>query len=65
MTVYNAYLTSDLTILKTKNLISKTNDIKNGKIQFQRIGIRSDWASKNYFLREISTDSKDYWQLKS
>ena len=40
--VYNAYLTSDLTILKTKNLISKTNDIKNGKIQFQRIGIRSD-----------------------
>jgi hypothetical protein len=42
MTVYNAYLTSDLTILKTKNIISKTNDIKNGKIQFQRIGIRSD-----------------------
>ena len=37
---YTANLASDLTISKSQDIISGIDDIKNGKIPFNRIGIR-------------------------
>ncbi|CAF3567771.1 unnamed protein product [Rotaria sp. Silwood1] len=62
---YTAHLTSDLTLLKSKNIISQINDIKSGKISFYRIGIRSGSESEHYCLREISDGNKNYYPLKS
>ncbi|CAF1304804.1 unnamed protein product [Rotaria sp. Silwood1] len=62
---YTAHLTSDLTLLKSKNIISRNNDIKSGKISFYRIGIRSGSESEHYCLREISDGNKNYYPLKS
>ncbi|CAF3488138.1 unnamed protein product, partial [Rotaria sp. Silwood2] len=62
---YTANLASDLTILKSKNIISGIDDIKTGKIPFNRIGIRVGTAMEEYYLREISGGSRNYYPLKS
>ncbi|CAF1081042.1 unnamed protein product [Rotaria sp. Silwood1] len=64
-TVAEHLLTMDLTLLKSKNIISQINDIKSGKISFYRIGIRSGSESEHYCLREISDGNKNYYPLKS
>ena len=48
---YTANLASDLTISKTKNIISGMEDLKSGKIPFNRIGIRGGTAGEEYYLR--------------
>ncbi|CAF4714054.1 unnamed protein product [Rotaria sp. Silwood2] len=62
---YTANLASELTISKSKNVISGINDIKNGKILFNRIGILVGTASEDYYLREISGGNRNYYPLKS
>ncbi|CAF1189131.1 unnamed protein product, partial [Rotaria sordida] len=62
---YTANLASDLTIAKSQFVISGIDDIKNGKIQMNRIGIRVGTASEEYFKTEISGESKDYYPLRS
>ncbi|CAF4963887.1 unnamed protein product [Rotaria sp. Silwood1] len=62
---YTANLASDLTISKSKDIISGINDIKNGKIPHNRIGIRIGTVSEDYYLREISSGSRSYYPLKS
>ena len=62
---YTANLASNLTISKSINIISKIDDIRNGKIPLNRIGIRVGTASEEYFLREISHGSKNYYPLRS
>ncbi|CAF1369107.1 unnamed protein product [Rotaria sordida] len=62
---YTANLASDLTISKSKNIISGIDDIKSGKISFNRIGILVGTASEEYYLKEISSDSRNYYPLKS
>ncbi|CAF2909700.1 unnamed protein product [Rotaria sp. Silwood2] len=62
---YTANLASDLTISKSKDVISSINDIKNGKIPFNRIGMRIGTAGEDYYLREISSGSRNYYPLKS
>ncbi|CAF4619855.1 unnamed protein product [Rotaria sp. Silwood1] len=62
---YTANLASDLTISKSKDIISGINDIKNGKIPHNRIGIRIGTVSEDYYLREISSGSRNYYPLKS
>ncbi|CAF1234204.1 unnamed protein product [Rotaria sordida] len=62
---YTANLASYLTISKSKDIISGINDIKHGKISFNRIGIRTGTASEDYYLREISFGSRNYYPLKS
>ncbi|CAF2778782.1 unnamed protein product [Rotaria sp. Silwood2] len=62
---YTANLASDLTISKSKDIISSIEDIKNGKISFNRIGVFIGTASEDYYLREISSDNKSYYPLKT
>jgi hypothetical protein len=62
---YTANLASNLTLLKSKNIISGIEDIKNGKIPSSRIGIRVDTASEEFYLREISHGSRNFYPLKS
>jgi ABC-type amino acid transport substrate-binding protein len=62
---YTANLTSYLTVVKTKDLISSIDDIKNGKIAFNRIGIRLGTSIEDYYLREISHGIKNYYPLTS
>ncbi|UJR11077.1 hypothetical protein I4U23_015259 [Adineta vaga] len=62
---YTANLASELTILKTKDLIDGMDDLKNGKIPYNRIGIRIGTAGEDYYLREISGGSRNFYPLKS
>ncbi|CAF1177565.1 unnamed protein product [Rotaria sordida] len=62
---YTANLASDLTVAKSKAMISGIDDIKNGKIPFNRIGVIVGSASEEYYLREISNDVKNYHSLQS
>ncbi|CAF0737688.1 unnamed protein product [Rotaria sordida] len=65
LATYTANLASDLTLSKSKDIISGINDIKNGKIPFNRIGIRTGTAGEDYYLREISVGNRGYYPLKS
>ncbi|CAF1173737.1 unnamed protein product [Rotaria sordida] len=62
---YTANLASDLTIAKSKAIISGIDDIKNGKIPFNRIGILVGSAPEEYYLREISNGARNYYPLQS
>jgi ABC-type amino acid transport substrate-binding protein len=62
---YTAKLASDLTIAKTKGIISGIEDIKNGKLSFSRIGILSNTSVEEYYLREISLDNRNFYPLIS
>ncbi|CAF3703099.1 unnamed protein product [Rotaria sordida] len=62
---YTANLASELTIAKSKAIISGIDDIKNGKIPFNRIGILVDSAPEEYYLREISNGARNYYPLQS
>jgi ABC-type amino acid transport substrate-binding protein len=62
---YTANLASNLTLLKSNNIISGIEDIKNGKVPFSRIGIRVDTASEDFYLREVSHGSRNFYPLKS
>jgi ABC-type amino acid transport substrate-binding protein len=62
---YTANLASDLTVSKSTNIISGIDDIKNGKIPFSRIGIIVGSSIEDYYLREISGGSRNYYPLKS
>ena len=62
---YTANLASDLTISKTNYLISGIDDIKNGKVASNRIGIRVDSSIEEYYLREISNNAHDFFPLYS
>ena len=60
---YTANLASDLTLLKSNTIISGVNDLKNGKIPFNRIGIVMNSAYEDHFLREISLGSRNFYPL--
>jgi hypothetical protein len=62
---YTAKLASDLTIAKTKSMISGIDDIKNGKLAFSRIGILINTSVEEYYLREISFDNRNFYPLKT
>ncbi|CAF4306399.1 unnamed protein product, partial [Rotaria sordida] len=62
---YTANLASDLTIAKSQSIISRIDDIKNGKIPNGRIGIRVGTASEDYYLSEISGGNKNYYPLST
>ena len=56
---YTANLASNLTLSKTKYIISSLDDIKQGKIPLSRIGVRVGTSSEDFFLREISQGSRN------
>ncbi|CAF4381816.1 unnamed protein product, partial [Rotaria sordida] len=62
---YVANLASNLTLTKSKNIISGIDDIKNGEIPYSRIGIRLGTASEDYYLQQISAFSRNFRSLKS
>ena len=62
---YTANLASNLTISKTKHIISSVEDLKQGKVPFNRIGIRVGTSAEDFYLREISEGSRNYHPLKS
>ncbi|CAF1261341.1 unnamed protein product [Adineta steineri] len=62
---YTANLASDLTILKTQDILSGIDDLKNGKIPPNRIGIRVGTAAVEYYLAEISNGNPNYYPLYS
>jgi polar amino acid transport system substrate-binding protein len=62
---YTANLASDLTVLKSENIIDSIDDIKNGKIPFNRIGINVGTSLESYYLRAISNGAKNYYPLYS
>ena len=61
---YTAKLASDLTIARANGVISGIDDIKNGKLASSRIGIMINTSVEEYYLREISSNSQNYYQLK-
>lgn len=62
---YTANLASDLTLSKSKDIISGLDDIKRGVIPFKRIGIRVGSASEDFYLREVSNGLRNYYALKT
>jgi polar amino acid transport system substrate-binding protein len=62
---YTANLASDLTILKSNNLVNGIDDIKNGKIPFNRIGIEVGSSLEDYYLQEISSGIRNFYPLKT
>jgi ionotropic glutamate receptor len=60
-----AAYTANLTILKSQNIISGINDIKNGKLPFNRIGIIINSSIEDYYLREISHGIRNFYPLTS
>ncbi|CAF2891658.1 unnamed protein product [Rotaria sp. Silwood2] len=61
---YTANLALDLTISKSKGIISGLDDIKSGKIPSNRIGICIRGASEAFYLRENSEGRRNYIPLK-
>ncbi|CAF4201152.1 unnamed protein product, partial [Rotaria sordida] len=62
---YTANLASDLTIAKSNNIISGIDDIKNGKIPSNRIGILAHSAEEDYYLSQISNGVRNFYPLKT
>lgn len=61
---YTANLASNLTILKSKDILSGIDDIKNGKIPFHRIGLRVGTSIEDYYLREVSHGNKNFYPVQ-
>ncbi|CAF0978917.1 unnamed protein product [Adineta ricciae] len=62
---YTAHLTSDLTVKKAAESISGIDDIKNRKVESNRIGILVNTSIEDYYLREISAGNRNFYPLKS
>ncbi|CAF3035366.1 unnamed protein product [Rotaria sp. Silwood2] len=62
---YTANLASDLTIQKNQYPISGLDDLKAGKIPFNRIGIRVGTASESFYLQQISNGAHNFHPLAS
>ena len=62
---YTANLASDLTLSKSKSMISGIDDLKNGKIPLHRIGIIPGTAQEDYYVREISKGIRNYYKVAS
>ncbi|UJR38827.1 hypothetical protein I4U23_031492 [Adineta vaga] len=62
---YTANLASDLTIKKSQSIIEGLDDIKKGKISFNRIGILSGSAHVDFYLREVSNGNRNFYAIKN
>ena len=56
--IYTANLSSFLTLSRTQSTLSGIDDIKNGRIPFDRIGIVTNSAISDYYIQNISTTYK-------
>ena len=62
---YTANLASDLTISNTKYAVTGIENLRDGKIPFNRIGILIDTSIEDFYLREISDGIRNYYPLTS
>ncbi|CAF2805962.1 unnamed protein product [Rotaria sp. Silwood2] len=62
---YSANLASEMAIEKSKYIISGIDDLKNGRIPFNPIGISEGTAAEDYHLRKISEGTLNYHRLIS
>ena len=62
---YTANLASDLTLSKSKYLISGIDDIKKDKLPANRIGVLRGTASEDYYVREVSLGKYNFHRLDS
>lgn len=62
---YTADLASYITLLRSDDLISGIDDIKNGRLPYSRVGILVDSSIEDFYLREISSGSRNFYPLKS
>ena len=62
---YTANLASNLTISKTKFTINGIEDLRQGKIPHNRIGIRVGMMTEEFFLRQISAGIRTFYPLYS
>ncbi|CAF3971453.1 unnamed protein product [Rotaria sordida] len=60
--IYTANFSSFLTLNRGQSFISGIDDIKNGLLPFSRIGIVTNSAASDYYIRNISTH---YYSLSS
>ena len=65
ISTYQANLTSDFTVVKTRGMISGLDDIKNGEVPPHRIGIVIESSIEDFFLREISAGKRTFYPLRS
>ncbi|CAF4008393.1 unnamed protein product, partial [Rotaria sordida] len=62
---YTANLASDLTIAKSQFVISGINDIKNGKLPINRVGIYVGSAMESYIKSVMPAGSQNYYSVHS
>ena len=62
---YTANLASNLTISKTKYTINGIDDLRQGKIPHNRIGIRVGLLTEDFFLQQISGGRRTFYPLYS
>jgi ABC-type amino acid transport substrate-binding protein len=62
---YTANLAVDLTLAKPDYIISGFDDIKNGKLPFNRIGILAGSSIEAYYLAEISDGRQNFYPIRS
>ena len=62
---YTANLASNLTISKTKFTINSIDDLRQGKIPHNRIGVRVGMITEEFFLRQISGGIRSFYPLYS
>ncbi|CAF4739571.1 unnamed protein product, partial [Rotaria sp. Silwood2] len=65
LAIYTASLLASIIIENSKPTISGIDDIRNGKILPNRIGILVGSQAEEYYLNSISQDKKDYYPLKT
>ena len=62
---YTANLASNLTAFKAKYIIKSIDEMKQGKLPHNRIGVRVNSVAEDFFLREIAGGSRKYYRLHS
>lgn len=62
---YTANLASKLSTIRPSYLVNNIDDMKDGKIPHNRIGILQGTAIEEYFVREVSRGSRNFYPLSS
>ena len=65
VSTYTANLASSLTLARPKYIINGVDDIKNGKLLYNRIAVIENTAIEEYYLKEISRGKRDFYAAKS
>ncbi|CAF3884541.1 unnamed protein product, partial [Rotaria sp. Silwood1] len=63
--LYTANLASDLTIAKSQFVISGIDDIKNGKVPINRVGVYVGTAMEDYIKTVIPAGRQNFYPLHS